>query len=1005
MKRAIPLLILLSLAACGDPDPDPQPTPNPLEAVEATEQWQLPCLDSPVQVLRTEGNVPSLYAENEKDLACALGFVTARDRYFSIDMIRRLSQGRAAEFLGEEALSTDIESRSLGMALVADHLMESASPQMAARWQALADGVNAYVDQVKAGAIPLPSELETLGPLLLGGGEPTELLSYWTPQDVAGLAATLVYQLGWETTDISTQRAVDALETFSGQEPHADLRAAGAREDIFARLAPPMEVESAPGWTAGARDAALAQLRSGPRLAPDAMQRALQRAERWDRILGHDRESGFGSNSWAVSGSLTASGHPVLGSDGHLPMTIPPLFWLVHLDTELLGGGNQHAIGLTIPGLPMIAVGTNGKVANGQTQLFNDINDWYREEIVVDADGRPSATRFQGADVPLVEIPETYEVAAVLGGEGGTVTVSRWETGSGRLIYSLEGDAAAEGDTGAVNINGDWLIASDTDGDGVITALSAAYTGYFERHMMERVDLLMKSDTVDDMAVAMNGMAAYSQNMVFADTSGNIMYTGYEAMPCRRYLPRDADNRPIAGASPRLLIDGTQYPSFELRYTDDHRIAAASEDDLACTVAFDDYPHSKNPAQGFVLTANNAPHAAAWDNDLWNDPVYIGGPWLAGYRAARIEHLLTEGAGSHSVETVRQIQGDHTSSQGREYLDLLLSALSTASAYAADGEVGETSAGRMAALYASQQVAIDEAVGRLQAWQDGGLHTSSGVDTFYNPSPTADERADAVATMIFNAWMGRYYNAVFDDEGLPGIFRPTGSTGKSRAMKLVTFGVGDDNPAGLASWNPETGESIFFDDVNTAGIETRDELMVRCFVEGLEYLTTPFGGDRSGGFDTDDQDQWLWGLKHFARFESLLGEFLGNDGVFAGIVEDFSITPDMLPLSDPEPEWGDPRKGLPGFPRPGDTFCIDAAGGFSSTNFSYGSGPVMRFAVELDPDGVHGVNVLPGGQSGMVDSPHFADQAALWLGNEALPLRFDIDDVVANATAREVYSP
>jgi acyl-homoserine lactone acylase PvdQ len=61
--------------------------------------------------------------------------------------------------------------------------------------------------------------------------------------------------------------------------------------------------------------------------------------------------------------------------------------------------------------------------------------------------------------------------------------------------------------------------------------------------------------------------------------------------------------------------------------------------------------------------------------------------------------------------------------------------------------------------------------------------------------------------------------------------------------------------------------------------------------------------------------------------------------------------------------------------------------------------------IVLDHGVVRGQNIIPGGQSGLTDSPHFADQAALWLGNETLPLRFSVPDVVAGAAGREVYRP
>ncbi len=496
-------------------------------------------------------------------------------------------------------------------------------------------------------------------------------------------------------------------------------------------------------------------------------------------------------------------------------------------------------------------------------------------------------------------------------------------------------------------------------------------------------------------------MTSYSQHFLAADTSGNILYAGFQGMPCRSYLPRDAEGVPEAGANPQLLINGEEFPSFEVTYDDDLRIDPRADSEIHCTVAYEDYPHSKNPEQGFVFNSNNAPWDAAWDNNLWNDDRYIGGPWYGTWRGSRIAGLIEE-SDQHSVETVASIQGDHKSRMATEFLPTLLEALSTAQAYATDGELNGA-AGRIAALYSDNQTAIDEAWGRLQTWQSRGLDAASGVATFYN-EPSQEEQDDAVATMIFNAWFGRFVNGVFNDEGLPSVFQPTGSYGRTRALKNLIDGIGTDNPTGLASWDASTGESVFFDDAGTEDVETKDEIAVSAFVEALDYLATPFGSDRSGGFNTTDQSQWLWGLKHFVYFDNFFAREIGDDLIDA-LFADLGISPEHLPLDDPEPGFGDVRMGLPGFPRPGDAFAVDAAGGFTTQSYGYGSGPVMRMSLAMDPSGIHGVNVIPGGQSSHPTDPFFSDQAALWLANEASPVRFYVADVVANATGREVLSP
>jgi penicillin amidase len=211
------------------------------------------------------------------------------------------------------------------------------------------------------------------------------------------------------------------------------------------------------------------------------------------------------------------------------------------------------------------------------------------------------------------------------------------------------------------------------------------------------------------------------------------------------------------------------------------------------------------------------------------------------------------------------------------------------------------------------------------------------------------------------------------------------------------------NTTTIASFNPDTGESVFFDRLGTEEVETSRELIVQALLDSLQFLrSAPLAADR-GGFGTSDMSQWLWGLRHQVRFESLLAPFLGNDPQFAIFTQPFNIDTTKLPL-EPNLPANDPRAGLRWFPRPGDQWGVDGPNpGFSGTEFSYGSGPVMRMVFALRDGEVSGYNIIPGGQSGLTDSPFFSDQAALWLGNQAFPIRFTLDDVLAGATAHEVY--
>ena len=1006
LKYLLPLTLLLTACPSEVAVVEPTPTPNPLEAVGLSGEHTLPCLDAEVHVVRTQHDVPHIYGETDKDVACAQGFVTARDRFFQMDLISRNGLGRLGELLGEAGMDQDIEVRSRGSRMIAQGMVDSAPAAMAEQWVAYADGVNAYIDMVRAGQFPPPAELEAVY-LLLGLDSPIELMRDWTPLSVAGVGATVNFEAGFETTDIGWQRTVDQLEDWGLDKPEGQLRHDGAIQELWNNIAPVYPLASAPRYNPEERGAdARPRLVKGARVEAGTLDRALELVEGWGEGLWRTKEAGFGSNMWAVSPELTAEGHAILAGDGHLSLTIPSFLYRLHLDTQLLGGGNKHIVGLTVAGAPMVGLGHNGQVAWSHTSQTSDINDYYADSVVLDGStGRPTGTMFQGDALPLQEIEETYEVSDAMGSQPGARTISRWMTAQGRPIFSLEGTEvdSAEADPAAINIFGRWIVASDVDGDGVVSAITGAASHFGERYFIEGVLGWGEARDVDEWYQAHQKIASYSQHFVAADIDGNILYSPFQAMPCRDYLPRGADGVPLDGASPQQLIDGTLYPSFTVTHDAEHRVSPGA-DELTCMLSSEQYPHEKNPEQGFLFNSNNAPWAAAWDQNIWNDEHYLGGPWYGTWRGSRITERILEGAGSHTVATMESMHADHRSRMATEFLPLLLDAIAQGEADAADGEIAGTGGRRAAYWSGDHNERIVAARDRLIAWQARGNIAHSGVESFYN-DPSEDERADSVATMIFNAWMGRFLGAVWNDEGLPGVWRPTGSYGRTRGLKTVLDGVDSaGNP--VVSLDPETGQSVFIDDLATPDFkESATELALRELVATIDYLESNFTVDRTGGFGTDDMDEWRWGLKHFVKFDNFVAREIGDDPLIDSLFEDLGVTTADIPLDDPPPTTGDYRLGLTGFPRPGDAFAIDAAGGIGTTNFSYGSGPVMRMAFSMNPDGVTGVNVLPGGQSADPYSPFHHDQAELWIANQSTPVHFYVDDVVANATGREVLMP
>ena len=150
--------------------------------------------------------------------------------------------------------------------------------------------------------------------------------------------------------------------------------------------------------------------------------------------------------------------------------------------------------------------------------------------------------------------------------------------------------------------------------------------------------------------------------------------------------------------------------------------------------------------------------------------------------------------------------------------------------------------------------------------------------------------------MIFNAWYGRYLGGVFSDEGFPsGIWFPTGDSGRQRTILRLLDGRGADNPNNLASWNPDTEESVFFDNQRTEAVESSYEIALVALVEAIAFLESDPIAAGIGGFGTDDREAWLWGLRHWVRFESVLEELVGSDPTFA-IFINHRISPTVFRL-------------------------------------------------------------------------------------------------------------
>ncbi len=312
-------------------------------------------LSARVTVIRDGHGVPTINATSLDDLFFAQGFVTAQDRLWQMDMMRRFAAGEISEILGGEFVAHDREQRILGLRVAARKALDVSSEQNRPHFEAYARGVNAYIESHRD---RLPIEFR----ILHYSPRP------WAPEDSTLIASQMV-------KDLNHYPYRDALEREKilaklGAELTADLYVNSSWHDRPPTVTRPALDQKLYRDT----DDEDPPLRpAGSSVADKAVGTAL---ENLGSALETDSDARMvvGSNNWVVSGAHTVSGKPLLSNDMHLGHQMPNLWYEAHLHS-----GNFDAAGVTLPGLPYVIVGHNQRIAWGFTNVGPTVEDIYVE--------------------------------------------------------------------------------------------------------------------------------------------------------------------------------------------------------------------------------------------------------------------------------------------------------------------------------------------------------------------------------------------------------------------------------------------------------------------------------------------------------------------------------------------------------------------------------------------------------------------------------------------------
>jgi penicillin amidase len=426
-------------------------------------------LFAPAQVTRDGHGVPTIDAKTLEDLFYAQGYVTAQDRLWQMDVMRRFAAGEMAEILGPALAEHDREQRIIGLREIARKSVEVLSPRDRSYFDAYAKGVTAFLDSHQD---RLPIEFRLIG------YKPKP----WTVEDCMLLGARLVQDLN-----------------------HGTYKSALIREKVLAKLGPELtgDLFVNTSWRDHPPSSKVRPLDEKARPGPNDDEENDEMDSGADSNVAYlspstSSASTFesrpelvpGSNNWVVSGAHTVTGKPMLSNDMHLNHQMPNLWYEAHLHS-----GDYDVIGVTLPGLPFVIVGHNRRVTWGFTNVGPTVQDLYIETF----NNQGTYQTPKGWQLPQ----QRQEIIHVKGQPDITVDVA--VTRHGPIITDL-----IPGETRKIALR--W------------TAYDSVHDPFFD---------INSAQNWKEFQAALNTWDSPAQNTLYADVDGHIGYHATGHIPLR----------------------------------------------------------------------------------------------------------------------------------------------------------------------------------------------------------------------------------------------------------------------------------------------------------------------------------------------------------------------------------------------------------------------------------------------------------------------------------------
>ena len=489
------------------------------EPVDKPENMQvdLPELQEPVEVYFDSRMVPHVFAQNDRDLYYVQGYLHAKFRLWQMEFQTHGAAGRISELLGageqDAYLNYDRNMRRLGMVYGAENSLREmeADPFTKTMLDAYTAGVNAWISNLTNASLPLEYRLLNYRP------------EKWTNLKTALFLMFMSYELTGYEDDIELSNARKVLQ-----------------QDIF-DLMYPVSQDSldpiVPRGTAYAQP----QVTANPPESADSLY--FQWADSTGiRSIKPNKDNG--SNNWAVNGTKTQSGRPILSNDPHLGVSLPSLWFEIQLTTP-----EYSVYGVSFPGTAGVIIGFNEHISWGVTNAMRDVKDFYT--IAFEDESRK---RYRFNDSWL---ESTLKVE--------TISVKNSPAYYDTVAYTIFGPVMY-----------DRYFSGGRAGDSL--SLAVKWKAHEPSNELLTFAMLNRAQNYTEYESAIRHFRCPGQNFVFADKAGEIAIWQQGSFPVKWHRQGD------------FIMPGT-----DSSYLWQGNIPA------------EENPHQINPERGFVSSANQLP--------------------------------------------------------------------------------------------------------------------------------------------------------------------------------------------------------------------------------------------------------------------------------------------------------------------------------------------------------------------------------------------------------------